>query len=74
LKGVVAAVTELKIYDITNLEDHAAYKGLVEAQSHIKGCFTAFGVRISAVRKYRFLIASARTARWHLGPERAILI
>ncbi|KAI0247273.1 hypothetical protein BJV78DRAFT_1285698 [Lactifluus subvellereus] len=44
LKEAVAAVTELKIFDTVDLEDHPAYKALVVAQNHIKGCFNAFGL------------------------------
>jgi hypothetical protein len=63
LKEVVAAVTELKIFDIVNFEDHAAYKALGVAEYHIKNCFAAFGVGISAMQTYHFLIASPRAAR-----------
>jgi len=62
LKVVVAAVAELKIFDTSNLEDNAAYKALLVAQDHIRGCFAAFGVRILAMPQYHFLIPSARVA------------
>jgi hypothetical protein len=62
LKAVVASVTELKIFDTFNLEDHPAYKALSVAQDHIKACFAAFGVRFSVTQKYHFLIPSARVA------------
>ena len=55
-------MTELKIFDIVNFEDHAAYKVLGVAEYHIKNCFAAFGVRISTMQTYHFLIASVRAA------------
>lgn len=45
LNNVIAAVTELKIFDTTDLEDHPAYQALVEAKDQIKACYTTFGVR-----------------------------
>ena len=45
MKQVVAAVTEMKIFDMAKLEDHAAHKALNEAKEQIKACFTTFGVR-----------------------------
>jgi hypothetical protein len=51
LKQVVAAVTELKMFDTTNFEDHAAYKALVVAQNQIRACFNAFGVRHSSAMR-----------------------
>jgi hypothetical protein len=62
LKAVIASVTELKIFNTFNLEDHPAYKALLAAQVHIQGCFNAFGVRISAIQKYHILIPGARVA------------
>jgi len=62
LKVVVAAVAELKIFDTFTLEDNPAYKALLVAQGHIRGCFAAFGVRISAMQKYHFLIPGVRAA------------
>ena len=49
LREVVAAVTELKIFDTVNLEHHPAYKALGVAEAYIKDCFATFGVRISAI-------------------------
>jgi hypothetical protein len=70
LKAVVASVTELKIFDTFNLEDHPAYKALSVAQASLEACFAAFGVRISAMQKNRhFLIPSARIARRHLDRQ-----
>ncbi len=42
LQEAVDAVTELKIVNITNLEDHPTYR---TALARIKACHKAFGVR-----------------------------
>jgi len=58
LKEVVAAVTELKIFDTINFEDHIAYKALGVAEYHIKNCFAAFGLDGIWIEKEK-LIAQA---------------
>jgi hypothetical protein len=47
LQAAAAAVTELKIIDMANFENHPARKAINEAKEQIKTCFGAFGVRKS---------------------------
>jgi len=60
LKVVVAAVAELKIFDTSNLEDNAAYKALLVAQDHIRGCFAAFGLEGIWSEKERLIADAVR--------------
>ena len=52
LKGVieaVAAVTELKIFELNNFEGHPAYQALKESHEHIKKCHDSlFAVRLTS--------------------------
>jgi hypothetical protein len=47
LQEAVAAVTELKIFNLVSFEDHYAYKTLARAQTRIKACHKSFGVRLA---------------------------
>ena len=47
LQEAVAAVTELRIFDLDNFEDHPAYQALAKAQGYIKTCHNTFGVRLT---------------------------
>jgi len=60
LKAVVASVTELKIFDTFNLEDHPAYKALSVAQDHIKACFAAFGLEGIWIDKERLIFEAVQ--------------
>ena len=51
LQEAIAAVTELKIFNLDNFEDHPAYKALVRAQRYIKTCHNTFGVRLTSVAR-----------------------
>ncbi len=44
LQEAVAAVTELKIFNMIDFEDHPAYRTLATAQARIKACHKTFGV------------------------------
>ncbi|KAI9449356.1 hypothetical protein BJY52DRAFT_253062 [Lactarius psammicola] len=44
LEEASAAVKELKIFNLDNFEDHPAYKALTRAQTHIKTCYSTFGL------------------------------
>jgi len=63
LKQVVAAVTELKMFEMTNFEDHAAYMALVVAQNQIRACFNAFGLGGSWGEKEQIIIDAVRKDR-----------
>jgi hypothetical protein len=45
LQQVAEAVSELKIFDMAESEEHPAHKALDEAKEHINACFAAFHVR-----------------------------
>lgn len=45
MQQVAEAVTELKIFDMAEFEDHPAHKALDEAKADINACFAAFHVR-----------------------------
>jgi hypothetical protein len=47
LQEAVAAVTELKIFNLISFEDHSAYKTLARAQTRIKACHKSFGVSLT---------------------------
>ena len=49
LQEAVAAVTELKIFNLASFEDHPAYRTLAKAQTRIKACHKFFGVRLTSV-------------------------
>jgi hypothetical protein len=49
LQEAVAAVTELKIFNLVGFEDHPAYGTLARAQTRIKACHKSFGVRLTSV-------------------------
>jgi len=55
LNKVIAAVTELKIFDTTNLEDHAASQALAVAIGQIRACYAAFGLDDSWSEKEQLL-------------------
>jgi len=44
LQEAIAAVTELRIFDLDSFEDHPAYKALARAQRYIKACHNTFGL------------------------------
>jgi len=44
LQEAVAAVTELKIFNLASFEDYPAYRALARAQTRIKACHKAFGL------------------------------
>ena len=46
LEEAVAAVTELKMFNLASFEDHSAYRTLAKAQTRIKACHKSFGVRV----------------------------
>ena len=48
LQEAVAAVTELKIFNLANFEDHSAYRTLARAQARIKASHKSFGVRLTS--------------------------
>lgn len=48
LQEAVAAVTELRIFNLDNFEDHPAYKALARAQRYIKSCHNTFGVCLNS--------------------------
>jgi hypothetical protein len=76
LKEVVAAVTELKIFDMARFEDHAAHRALDEAKEQIKACFTTFGVsRLFQGPMFDLLKLTDGCVAWcQLGREGATLI
>ncbi|KAH9992152.1 hypothetical protein BJV77DRAFT_1003788 [Russula vinacea] len=51
LTQVVAAVTELKIFDLARLEEHPASKALRDVKEPIKTCFNSFGLGDSWAEK-----------------------
>ena len=59
LEEAVAAVTELKMFNLASFEDHPAYRTLTKAQTRIKACHKSFGVRtpVATSKIGRFLIA-----------------
>ena len=49
LQEAVAAVTELKTFNLASFEDYPAYIALARAQTRIKACHKSFGVRLTSV-------------------------
>jgi hypothetical protein len=49
LQEAVAAVTELKTFNLASFEDYPAYGALASAQTRIKACHKSFGVRLTSV-------------------------
>ncbi|KAH9014239.1 hypothetical protein EDB84DRAFT_1568279 [Lactarius hengduanensis] len=44
LQDAVAAVTELKMFNLASFEDHPAYRTLARAQTRIRACHKSFGL------------------------------
>ncbi|KAH9056281.1 hypothetical protein EDB87DRAFT_1687610 [Lactarius vividus] len=44
LQDAVAAVTELKMFNLASFEDHPAYRALARAQTPIRACHKSFGL------------------------------
>ncbi|KAH9169941.1 hypothetical protein EDB89DRAFT_1364233 [Lactarius sanguifluus] len=44
LQDAVAAVTELKMFNLASFEDHPAYRALARAQARIRACHKSFGL------------------------------
>ncbi|KAH9018604.1 hypothetical protein EDB85DRAFT_2199075, partial [Lactarius pseudohatsudake] len=54
LQDAVAAVTELKMFNLASFEDHPAYRTLARAQTRIRACHKSFGWElfiVDAIRK-----------------------